>query len=89
MTDMPQEVREASMTDHERFISAVAYECGYQAGLKAGKRAGLERAANHVSASAANCRMDMIIERYGDEATLYASELLEAIAQAIRSETHG
>lgn len=46
MTDIPQEVREAApMTDHERFITAVAYDCGYQAGLAAGKRAGMERAA--------------------------------------------
>lgn len=41
MGDVPQEVREAPMSDHERFIAAVAYDCGYQAGLAAGKRAGM------------------------------------------------
>ena len=45
MADIPQEVREAPMSDHERFITAVAYDSGYQAGLAAGKRAGMERAA--------------------------------------------
>ena len=73
MTDIPQEVREAAMSDHERFITAVAYDSGYQAGLKAGKRAGMERAAE-------------IAEDAHNATGLRWTP--KAIAQAIRSENH-
>ena len=76
MTDIPQEVREAPMSDHERFIAAVAYDCGYQAGLKAGKRAGMERAAEIAE--------NTFGEAYAEEASCG-----DVIAQAIRSEANG
>ena len=36
-----------------------------------------------LNAMAVNCRIDMAIERYGDEATQHASEMLQAAADAI------
>ena len=74
MADIPQEVREAAMSDHERFIVAVAYDCGYQAGLTAGKRAGMERAAEIAYRACAEARHVSL----GDKC-----------AQAIRSENDG
>ena len=94
MADIPQEARDSlggtvssrvvgPMTDHERFITAVAYDSGYQAGLKAGKRAGMERAAEIADEWCADCSS---IETNWDDGYYQASA---GLAQAIRSENDG
>lgn len=91
MTDIPQEVREAPMSDHERFITAVAYDCGYQAGLAAGKRAGMERAAEIAEEDDKLCDCHAHSESECACGAWWGSKQVSplAIAQAIRSENDG
>lgn len=93
MADIPQEVREAPMSDHERFIAAVAYDSGYQVGLAAGKRAGMERAAEIAEQRAITQRALGKPEDWPEQGwnarQVGIVNALEHIAQAIRSENDG
>lgn len=51
--------------------------------LEAARREALEVAIRLVSTVAYNCRLEMIVERYGEEATGYAADLLTNCAQRL------
>ena len=70
--------------DHFKLPAIAEFrEAAYEAGKLAGAKAMQVRAVNHCKAGAANARIDVIIERYGDEATQHAADLLNAEAEEL------